>query len=331
MISYVIRRTAIMVINLILISIISFIIIQLPPGDFLTSYMAARTHFGAGELPEDTVRALRANYGLDKPLYVQYWNWVKGFPRGDFGVTFVYTMGGPVVDIIEQRIGYTFLIVFSTLFISWGLAIPLGIFAASRKNTVGDYFFSGVSFLGISVPNFLLAVFALFVSVFLLKGNYTGGLISSNLRDAPWSWAKLVDLLQHLWIPIVILGFNSMAGTFRIMRGNLLDVLDEQYVETARAKGLKERKVVYRHAARIAINPLISRLGMHLPVLFQNSIVLAIILSLPTLGPSFYQALLGRDMYLAGTILLIFAVILLVGNFIADLLLAWSDPRIRYQ
>lgn len=330
MVRFVVQRIVIMVINLFLISIISFTIIQLPPGDFLTSYLAAQTHFGAGDLPPETIQALRSNYGLDQPMYVQYLRWIEGFPRGDFGVSFVYTMGGPVMDIIRLRIGNTFLLVLSTLVVSWALAIPLGIYAATHKNRIGDYVLSFISFLGLSVPNFVLAIFALWISVFVLNSNYTGGFYSGGYADAPWTWDKLMNLLSHVWIPVALLTFSSMAGTFRIMRGNLLDVLDQQFVETARSKGLKERVVVYRHAARLAINPLISRFGMHLPVLFEHSIILSIVLSLPTLGPAFYQGLLGRDMYLAGTILLIFGVVLLIGNFIADVLLAWSDPRIRY-
>jgi peptide/nickel transport system permease protein len=328
MVTFVTRRVMTMALTLFLISIVSFVAIQLPPGDVLTTWVTRQEVQAGAAMPRESLDALRAQYGLGEPLPMQYAKWVAGFPRGDFGLSLSYG-GVSVGELVGRRLGMTYFIVIATLFISWGLAIPFGIYAATHKNRLADYLLSGIAFVGISIPNFLLAVLYIFLAVFLLKGDYVGGLYSQEFANAPWTWEKFVDFLGHLPVPLLILGLGGMAGTFRIMRANLLDILDQQYVETARAKGLAERVVIYKHAARIAINPLISRLGMQLPVLVSGTVILSIVLDLPTLGPLFYTALREQDMYLAGTILMILAVTLVVGNFIADLLLAWSDPRIR--
>jgi len=328
--AFIIQRLLSMIVTFFLITLISFAAIQLPPGDFVTNWVREQEALSGTRLPPETYESLRRRFGLGEPFPVQYFRWISGFPKGDFGFTILYGEA-PVASIVGPRIGMTYFIVIATLIISWGLAIPFGIYAATHKNTLSDYILSATSFVGISVPNFLLAVIYLFIAVFIFKANYSGGLFSSEYENAPWSWGKVVDFAEHLIVPLAILGLGGMAGTFRIMRANLMDVLDQQYIEAARAKGLKERIVIYKHAARIAINPLISRLGMQLPVLLGGTIILSIVLDLPTLGPPFYRALLRQDMFLAGTILMILAATLLVGNFMADLLLAWSDPRIRYD
>ena len=317
-----------MVITFFLITLISFLVIQLPPGDVVSNWVREQEALSGSRIPPEVAESLRQRFGFGEPVLVQYVRWISGFPQGDFGFTILYG-DASVASIVGPRIGITYFIVIATLLLSWGLAIPLGIYAATHQNTFTDYLLSSTAFVGISVPNFLLAVIYLFFAVFVFDTNYAGGLYSRGFEDAPWSWPKLVDFFSHLIVPLLILGLGGMAGTFRIMRANLMDVLNQQYVETARAKGLAERVVIYKHAARIAINPLISRLGMQLPVLLGGTIILSIVLDLPTLGPPFYRALLRQDMFLAGTILMILAVTLLVGNFIADLLLAWSDPRIR--
>lgn len=330
MVNYVLRRLASVILTFVLITIISFMVIQLPPGDMVSNWVRQQEATSGTSLPPETIENLRAVYGFNEPVLVQYFKWVDGFPSGDFGFSIEYSMA-PVTDIIVPRIGLTYFIVIATLLISWGLAIPFGIYAATHKNTLADYLLSTVSFIGISIPNFLLAVIYLFFAVFVFKTDYAGGLFSAEFKDAPWSWERLLDFAKHLPVPLLILGLGGMAGTYRIMRANLLDVLDQQYIESARAKGLTERVVIYKHAARIAINPLISRLGMQLPVLMGSTIILSVVLDLPTLGPPFYRALLRQDMYMAGTILMILAVTLLLGNLIADILLAWSDPRIQYE
>lgn len=328
--TFLVRRLASMVVTFFLITVISFVAIQLPPGDVVSNWVRMQEELSGSKLPPEMIESLRKRFGYGEPMMVRYFRWIAGFPKGDFGFTILYGEA-PVTSIVGPRIGITYFIVIATLLISWGVAIPFGMYAATHKNSLMDYVLSGTSFVGISVPNFLLAVIYLFIVVFVLDGNYSGGLFSHEFKDAPWTWARVVDFARHLVFPIVILGLGGMAGTFRIMRANLMDVLDQQYIETARAKGVKERLVIYKHAARIAINPLISRLGMQLPTLLGGTIIISIVLDLPTLGPPFYRALLRQDMYLAGTIILILAATLLVGNFLADILLAWSDPRIRYD
>lgn len=330
MTTYIVRRLISAALTFFLITVISFVVIQLPPGDMVSNWVRQQEAVSGTTLPPDTIENLRRSYGFNEPVYVQYFKWVDGFPSGDFGFSIEYSQA-PVTDIIGPRIGLTYFIVIATLFISWGLAIPFGIYAATHKNTFADYMLSTVAFVGISVPNFLLAVIYLFFAVFVFNTDYAGGLFSSEFKDAPWTWARVLDFAAHLPAPLFILGLGGMAGTYRIMRANLLDVLDQQYVEAARAKGLAERVVIYKHAARIAINPLISRLGMQLPVLISGTIILSVVLDLPTLGPPFYRALLRQDMYMAGTILMILALTLLIGNLLADILLAWSDPRIQYD
>lgn len=326
--AYILRRFLAMIVTFFFITLISFLTIQLPPGDMITNWVREQEAISGSPLPPETIENLRQRFGFGEPIFMQYLRWLAGFPKGDFGFTILYG-NAAVAAIVGPRIGITYLIVILTLLLSWGLAIPLGIYAATHQNTFTDYLLSTTAFIGISVPNFLLAIIYLFFAVFVFKTNYSGGFYSRGFEDAPWSWAKFVDFVTHLIVPLLILGLGGMAGTFRIMRANLMDVLSQQHVETARAKGLAERVVIYKHAARIAINPLISRLGMQLPVLLGGTIILSIVLDLPTLGPPFYRALLRQDMFLAGTILMLLAVTLLVGNFIADLLLAWSDPRIR--
>ncbi len=328
MISYILRRILYMIPMMIIISMVSFALIQLPPGDAMTYYEMRLREQGQSDVAMEMLDKMRERYGLDKPLPVQYWNWVKGFPRGDFGVSMVY-QGLSVASIIGERLLITVIVSVAALIISWGLAIPIGIYSATHKYTKADYALSFFAFVGMAIPHFMLAMLLMFFWVFVLGNTSVGGLFSPEYQEAAWSWAKFLDLLIHLPIPVIVLGLATLAGTMRVMRGNLMDVLDQQYVMTARAKGLKERKVVFKHAVRIAINPLISRLGLELPNLLSGSIIVSIVLSLPMLGPIFQRALSGQDMYLAGTILLMLSWTLLLGNLIADILLAWADPRIR--
>lgn len=324
----VINRLVSALLTLWLISVISFVVIQLPPGDVVSNYVTQQEIISGSPVPPETLEFLRDRYGFGEPLPTQYWKWISGFPRGDFGFSVIYD-GAEVADIVARRIGMTLLLAVLALIVSWGLAIPLGIYAATHKNRLSDYIMSNVALFGLSIPDFLLAVIYLFIAIFLFNSDYTGGLFSEQFVDAAWSLERVWDFLKHLAVPLFILSIGGMAGTFRIMRANLLDMLGQQFVETARAKGLKERVVIYKHAARIAINPLISRLGMQLPVLLNGTIIVSIVLDLPTLGPPFYRALIAQDMYLAGTVLMLLAVILLLGNLLADLLLALSDPRVR--
>jgi peptide/nickel transport system permease protein len=328
MISYILRRLLYMIPMMIIISMVSFALIQLPPGDAITYYEMRLREQGQSDVAMEMLDKMRERYGLDKPLPVQYWTWIKGFPQGDFGMSMAY-QGLSVASIISERLLITIIVSVAALIISWGLAIPIGIYSATHKYSKSDYALSFFAFVGMAIPHFMLAMLLMFFWVFVLGNTSVGGLFSPEYQEAPWSWAKFLDLLIHLPIPVIVLGLATLAGTMRVMRGNLMDVLDQQYVMTARAKGLKERKVVFKHAVRIAINPLISRLGLELPGLLSGSIIVSIVLSLPMLGPVFQRALSGQDMYLAGTILLMLSWTLLLGNLVADILLAWADPRIR--
>lgn len=329
MLSYIIRRTLYMIPTLILISVVSFVLIQLPPGDYVTSWMAELQAQGT-KASQAAAEALRIRYGLDQPIYKQYWLWISGFIRGDFGISMIYS-NTPVSTLIGGRLALTFIISLISLIFAWGIAIPIGIYSATHKYGILDYISSFFCYIGLATPNFMFALVLLFIAVFYFNAQFVGGLFSPAYMDASWSLGKVIDLIKHLPMPVIVIGTNSMASTMRIMRGNLLDILGKQYIQTARSKGLKERIVIYKHAVRIAINPLISRLGLELPYLFSGAMLTSIILNLPTVGPLFYQAIMGQDMYLAGTILLMLAVLLVLGNLMADILLAVSDPRIRYD
>jgi peptide/nickel transport system permease protein len=276
----------------------------------------------------ETVELLRVRYGLDQPLYVRFWQWISGFPRGDFGISMLYPTI-PVSQLVWERVGLTLLITLTSLVLSYLVAIPLGVYSATHKYSLLDNVFTFVAFIGLAAPNFLLALVLAYVAVAFLGMDTVRGLFSAQYVNAPWSPAKVWDMVQHLAIPVIVIATAGMASVLRIMRGNLIDVLGEPFVRTARSKGLRERTVLYKHAVRIAINPLISRIGMLLPRLLGAEIVTSIVLSIPTTGLLLYRALLAQDMYLAGTILLMLAVILVVGNLLADISLALVDPRIR--
>jgi peptide/nickel transport system permease protein len=327
MITYVVRRLLVMVPTLFVVSILTFIIIQLPPGDFLTT-LAAYSAESGGTIDASAMESLRRQYGLDQPLYVQYASWVGGFPRGDFGYSVEWKK--PVGELIASRLGFTLVLSGLALLVMWLVAIPIGIYSATHQYSWGDVGLTTLGFLGLSVPDFMLGLVYLFIGVFVFHAP-VGGLLSPELEDAPWSGAKLLDLTNHLLWPTLILAAAGTAQLIRIMRGNLLDILGQQFVTTARAKGLPERTVVNKYAVRVAINPLISVMGLQLPNLISGATILGIVLSLPTTGPLFLHALINQDIYLAGTFLLMLSGMLMVGNLLADLMLAWVDPRIRYD
>lgn len=329
MVRFILHRLATMIPLLILISIVSFAIIQLPPGDWVTNYATQLEQIGS-QTANEVLEALRTQYGLGQPVYVQYLKWVSGFPRGDFGISMAYG-NHPVSSLIGERFLLTVAISLATLIISWGLAIPIGVYSATHKYRATDYALTFIALIGVAVPSFLLALALMFISVFFFNSTTVGGLFSPQYADAPWSFAKFVDFLKHLPIPLLVIGLGGTAGTMRVMRGNLLDILDMQFIQTARAKGLKERVVIWKHAVRIAINPLVSRLGMYFPELFTGTVIVSIVLDLPTIGPMFLRSLISQDMYLAGTILFFSSALLIVGNLVADIALALIDPRIRYD
>ncbi|MEM6430416.1 MAG: ABC transporter permease [Deinococcota bacterium] len=327
MLQYFTKRILYMIPTLFFISLVSFFIIQLPPGDYVTTLAA---NFAAqGEAVDDaTVAQLRRIYGLDRPIHIQYFLWIsKIIFRGDFGQSFDW--GAPVSDLIWGRLGLTLMISTSTLLFIWAVALPIGIYSAVNKYSVGDYIATFVGFIGLAVPNFLLALILMYIG-FRYFGQSVGGLFSPEYIDAPWSWGKFVDLLAHLWIPVVVIGTAGTAGLIRIMRANLLDELFRPYVTTARAKGLKERSLLAKYPVRLALNPFISTVGWVLPSLISGDIIVSVVLGLPTTGPLLLRALLAQDMYLAGAFILLLSVLTVVGTLISDLLLAALDPRIRY-
>lgn len=328
MIQYIARRILLMIPTLIAISIVSFIIIQLPPGDYLTTLVAGLAAQGESVDPE-ALKALEERYGLGQPIYVQYFKWISGIVlRGDFGQSFAWNR--PVKDLIWDRMAFTVLLSVSTLIFTWVVAFTIGIYSAVRQYSPGDYVATFFGFLGLATPDFLLALILMYVA-FKYFGQSVGGLFSPEYVEAPWSWAKVVDLLKHLWIPVIIIGTSGTAGLIRIMRANLLDELHKPYVVTARARGLSERKLLLKYPVRLALNPFISTVGWTLPALVSGEAIVAVVLSLPTTGPLFLRALQSQDMYLAGSFIFLLSTLTVIGTLLSDIALAWLDPRIRYQ
>jgi peptide/nickel transport system permease protein len=327
MLTYLIRRLVYMITTLIFVAVVGFILINLPPGSYLEFYVQQLEEQGT-MTSESQIETLTRRYGLGQPVYVQFWKWISGVMQGDFGTSFQYNRD--VGELIWERLGFTAAISFGTLIFTWVVAIPIGIYSATHQYSWMDHAFSVLGLFGLSVPNFMLALVLMVISSRVF-GWSVGGLFSEPFIDAPWSWAKFVDLLKHLWVPVVVVGTSGTAGLIRMMRGNLLDTLNMEYVKAARARGLKERVVVVKHAVRNAIHPLIMILGMSLPGIISGATVVSIVLSLPTTGPLYFSALQVQDMYLAITFLIFLSVMLVIGNFIADILLALVDPRIRYE
>ncbi len=324
---FILRRLVILVPFLILVSMLSFVIIQLPPGSFVDTYRRNLEAQG-GTVNEAQLAALEARYGLDQPLPVQYVRWITNIIfYGDFGNSFRYQR--PVSDILAERIPRTVAISLMSIVLTWIIAIPLGIISALKQYSVWDYLLTFLSFVGLAMPAFLLALVLMYV-VFVNTGWLVTGLYSPPFRDAPWSFAKVVDLLKNIWLPLIVLSITGAAGTIRILRATLLDELQKQYVTTARAKGLPEWKVILNYPVRLAINPIISTIGWLLPAVIGGELVVSKVLNLPTVGPIILEATLAQDMYLAGAFVLILSALTLVGTLISDILLAWVDPRIRY-
>lgn len=328
MTAYIIRRILLAVPTLIAISIIGFIIIQLPKGDYLDRKIQELEEQYGDSSSMEMAEELRKRYGLDKPMVIRYFVWVTGFIQGEFGQSFEYEV--EVSELVWDRLLLTLLISITALIFTYIIAIPLGIYSATHQYKFSDNFLTLLSFIGMSLPAFLVAL-ALMVFVFEVFGIPLFGLLSSYYEGAPWTTGKLVDLLKHLWLPVIVVGLNGTAGLMRIMRGNLLDVLGQPFVRTARAKGLKETIVVIKHASRLAINPLISILGMSLPAILSGEAIVSIVLGLPTVGSLLFRSLLVEDIYLAGTLLMLQSILLVTGNLLADIALAWADPRIRHE
>jgi peptide/nickel transport system permease protein len=327
MISYIFLRILRMVPQLLLISILAFIIIQLPPGDYLTEYMRNLERSGV-EVNQVMIDRYTSMYGLDKPMHMQYLIWIGNIiTKGDFGYSFAWSR--QVTDVILPRMGTTFFIALLSHIVTWSVAIPVGIYVAVKQYSITDYFFTFMGFIGVATPGFLLALVLMYVA-FTRFGIQVGGLFSPEMQIAPWSWAKFVDLLKHLWLPVFIAGFSGTAYTIRTLRATMLDELRKQYVTVARAKGLSEWDVILKYPVRIAINPIVSTFGWLLVWFFSGGTVVEIVLNLDTAGPVLWRALLGQDMYVAGAYIVIIGFLTAIGSLISDVTLAIVDPRIRF-
>lgn len=321
MLSYIIRRILIIIPMMLAISILCFTVVKLEPGSYITQYL------DNPRVSVQTVLQLKKTLGLDKPVVEQYFMWLGSALRGNFGYSFAYQI--PVSNLIWQRMGWTVVVSLFSMLFTWIIAIPLGVYSALNQYKIGDYITTVLGYVGLSIPDFFFAIILMF---FMLNAGSTsiGGLFSQNFIGAPWSFAKLVNMLQHIWLPTVVIGSAGIAGIMRIMRGNMLDILNSPMITSLRARGLDEKKITWKHTFKNAINPMITIAGMSLPGLFSGTIIVSIILNVPTMGPFFYNALMNHDEYLVMAFLLILGLFLQIGNLIADIALAAVDPRIRY-
>lgn len=325
---FIANRLLLLIPFLFLVSVISFVVIQLPPGDYVTTYVTNLQSQGA-DVNEAQIAAIRSKYGLDRSLPEQYVRWMSNIIlHGDFGTSFLFDR--PVTAILAERVPRTMALSLTAILLTWSIALPLGIIAAIRQYSVWDYLIAFFSFVGLAMPPFLLAL-VLMYTIFMRTGWIITGLFSPEYRNAPWSFDRVLDLLQNVWLPLLVLSITSTAGTIRVLRATLLDELQKPYVTTARAKGQKEWKVILRYPVRIAINPLVSTIGWLLPAVVGGEVIVSKVLNLPTVGPVLLEATLSQDMYLAGGILLILSTLTVLGTLVSDILLAVVDPRIRYQ
>lgn len=326
MTGFIVRRLIAMLLTLVAVSIVAFAIIQLPPGDYLTSYIAQLASTG-DQVDPRVIENLRAQYGLGEPFYVQYWKWVTGIVQGDFGQSFEWKR--PVWELIWGRLGNSIMVEGLAVLVMWFVAVPIGIYVALRKYSLGDYLATVAGFIGLAVPNFFFALILMYLS-YIWFGTTMGGLFSPEFETARWSLPRVWDFLSHAWAPVLVLSMAGTAELIRILRANLLDELQKPYVTTARAKGLPEWKVILKYPVRLALNPLISTIGWLLPALVSGSVIVSVVMNLPTAGPMLLRSLTTQDMYLAGAIILLLSVLTVIGTVISDILLALIDPRIRY-
>ena len=327
MLAYLTRRLVLAILTIWAVSVLAFVIIQLPPGDYITSYIAQMSASGSFVSQQDA-DALRHEYGLDQPIWVQYLRWMRMVLRGNFGMALEWQR--PVSEVIGDRLWMTMVVSVAAIILTWGLALPIGVYSAVRQYSVADYVATFIGFIGLAVPSFLLALVLMYLGFKYLNANI-GGLFSDEFVEAPWSLAKAWDLVKHLPLPAMILGLAGTAQLIRIMRANLLDELRKPYVVTARSKGLPETRVVVKYPVRVALNPFASTIGYTLPYIVSGSIIVSLVLGLPTVGPLLLKALIAQDMFLAGTIVLLLGVMTVIGTLISDVLLVWIDPRIRLE
>ncbi len=328
MVDYLIRRFFFMIITVMIISVVAFVLIQLPPGDYLSTYIAQLEEADT-EVSESQLESLKRQYGLDKPMHIQYVKWIWNIvSRGDFGQSFQWNQ--PVRDLIWERFALTTVVAMSSMLFTFIVGIPIGIYSALNKYTVGDFTVTVFGYVGLATPNFLLALVLMWIGLKWF-GQSAGGLFSPQYQQVGWSLGKILDLLGHLWVPVVVLGTAGTAGLIRVMRAMLLDELGKQYVVTARSKGLKESRLIFKYPVRIALNPVASTIGWRLATIISGAPIVAVVLSLPTTGPVLLRSLLSQDMYLAGAFFLLLCILTVVGTFISDILLGILDPRIRME
>ena len=328
MLNYLLRRSLYLLLTVAMVSVVAFVLIQLPPGDYLTTYVIQLENQGS-TVSETELAGLRRQFGLDRPVLVQYLRWVWNIvSRGNFGHSLLWNVA--VSELIWERMGWTLVIALGSLLFTYAAAIPIGIYSALHKYSAFDFSFTVVGYVGLATPNFFLALLLMYLG-FKVFGQSVGGLFSPQYADAPWSLAKLLDMLSHLWVPVLVLGTAGTASIIRVMRGMLLDELKKQYVVTARAKGLAERRLVFRYPVRVALNPIVATVGWQLAAIISGAPIVGVVLSLPTTGALMLRALLSQDMLLAGAFILLLSVLTVVGTFISDLLLAALDPRIRLE
>ena len=328
MIEYIVKRVLLLIPVMTVISIVIFFVIQLPPGDYLTNYIANLEQQGI-DVTESEAASLRRTYGLDQGIAEQYFRWISNIIlHGDFGRSFAWNK--PVSALLWERVPLTIIISLITTIFIYAVSIPIGIYTATHKYSFFDYFWTFIGFIGLSVPGFLLALLIIWWT-YSIFGISISGLFSQEYIAEPWSIGKVFDMLKRIWFPIIIIGMSGTAGLIRVMRGNLLDELQKQYVTTARAKGVPEKTVLYRYPVRIAVNPIVSTVGWVLPSVVGGEVLVSIVLNLPTTGPVLLKAVMFQDMYLAGSITLILSLLTVIGTLIADILLVWIDPRIRFS
>jgi len=324
---YIVQRLLLLPFLLLVYSFVIFAIIHAPPGDFLTSYVANLASSGS-TITAEQLNALRHEYGLDQPFVVQYLYWLRDLLHGNLGLSLEYQR--PNADLIREQLGMTVALAAMAFVLTWLIAVPVGIYSATHQRSVLDHIFTVINYVGVATPNFMLALILMWLA-FAYFGLSITGLFSPAYADAPWSMARVVDLLEHIWLPALVLGIGGTARLARIMRANLLDELNKPYVVTARAKGMREWRLVLRYPVRLALNPLISTIGWYLPQLFSGSLIVATVMNLPNIGPLLLRALVSQDMYLAGGILLIYSFLTIVGTLLSDIALAMMDPRIRME
>jgi peptide/nickel transport system permease protein len=326
---FLLRRFFYMIITVWITSLVAFAVIQLPPGDFVSNMVSEMTQQGMDEIPPQVIAQLREQYGLNDPLPVQYFKWMRNIIlEGRFGYSL--DLRRDARELILERLPMTFMITGASVLFIWAVALPVGVFSAVRKYSIGDYLATFLGFIGLAVPNFLLALILMYLS-YRYGGQALIGLFSQEYATAPWSWEKFLDLLRHLWIPVIIIGTAGTAGLIRITRANLLDELNRPYVDTARAKGLSEIRLLWKYPVRYALNPFISTIGFVIPFLVAGEVVVSIVLNLPTSGPVLFNALMEQDMYVAAGFILMLSTLTVVGVFISDVLLVLLDPRIRLE